>query len=107
MKEVSVYLHGSQYPLENNRGSYKVVLIYNNHRKVISREVSEETTANRMMLTGLIDATMLLKEACHLKIYATTSLGFSKPHKSINRDLLEIFFKLCEEVGHTFVFSDK
>lgn len=107
MKEVSIYLHGSQYPLENNRGTYKVILIYNSHRKVIAGEEAGETTPNRMMLTGLIDATMLLKEACHLKIYATTSLGFSKPHKSINRDLLEKFFKLCEDKGHTFIFSDK
>lgn len=100
MKKVSIYLHGSQFPLENNRGTYEATLVYKNNRKALRGKDDNKTTSSRMMLTGLIEATKMLKEPCIINVYAPTNLGFSRPNKSVNKDLLNEFFNICEERKH-------
>lgn len=54
-----------------------------------------------MILTGIIESTMLLKEPCHIEIFTKTPVGFSSL-KGPNKDLLLEFDALCKEKEHTY-----
>ncbi len=71
MKFVEIYTDGacSGNP---GPGGYGIVLIYKNTRKEFSG-FNENTTNNRMELTGVIEALKLLKEPCEVSLYSDSA----------------------------------
>lgn len=103
MKQVKIYVRG----ICKNTGRYQeiyegraiVVLEYLGKYKQI-RLQEQNTTANRMILKGVVAGLEKLKEPCEVIVYVTTALGFRKPQKSPNKDLLGEVNRLIAEGGH-------
>ncbi len=68
MKDIIIYTDGacSGNP---GPGGYGIVLMYNEHKKEISKGF-KKTTNNRMELMAVVDALKMLKEACSVKVYS-------------------------------------
>ena len=63
---------------------------YKGNFKYLQKEVID-TTANRCIIIGIIDALKILKEPCEIKIVTSTLLGikkWEKNRKGVNADLL-------------------
>ena len=103
MKEVNMYIRGicknsGEYS-EIKEGRYIVLLEYKGrHKQDIGIEFN--TTSNRMLLKALIKGIEMLKEPCIINFYTPTSLGFKKPNKSPNKDLINEVLTLVEAKGH-------
>lgn len=103
MKEVNIYIRGICKNFgegsELKEGKYIALIEYKGHyKKCVGKEVN--TTSNRMFLVALIEGIKALRESCIINFYTPTSLGFGKPNKSPNKDLLNEIFELVEAKGH-------
>jgi len=76
-------------------------LVCNGVTKVFTIE-KDNTTSNRILIEGMIDAVSQLKRPCYISIYAPTSVGFSKPNKSVNKDKLQELLSLISHNDHDF-----
>ena len=112
MKTVTIYTDGacSGNP---GPGGWGAILQYGTHRKELSGG-EEQTTNNRMELTGVITALECLKEPCVVELYSDSKYvidaleqgwakawrakGWRKPDKkpALNPDLWERLLELCE-----------
>lgn len=112
MKQVTLYTDGGCI---NNPGpgGYGVVLLYNSHRKEISKGF-RKTTNNRMELLAAIAGLEALKEPCRVTLYSDSQYlvhaiekGWArrwqangwmrnKREKAVNADLWERLLRLCE-----------
>ncbi|MDD4851530.1 MAG: ribonuclease HI [Gemmiger sp.] len=115
MKQIEIFTDGacSGNP---GPGGWGAVLRYKGHEKELSGG-EDETTNNRMELTGLIEALALLKEPCVIELYSDSQYvinglekgwakgwrarGWKKSDKSpaLNADLWARLLDLTE--GHT------
>ena len=103
MKEVNIYIRGICKNFgegsELKEGKYIALIEYKGHHKrCIGKEIN--TTSNRMFLVALTEGIKALKESCIINFYTPTTLGFKKPHKSPNKDLLGKILELVEYNGH-------
>jgi ribonuclease HI len=80
----------------NKEGKYFVLMEYKNHHKYLEKNFTN-TTANRCIILGLIDAIMLLKKPCSIILITSTPIGLKNLHKSPNKDLLKKLLKLIED----------
>ena len=110
MKEVNIYTYGvCKSNLIKKPGSYVTILEYKGKLKQIDGFI-EETTSNRVMITGMIQAVKRLKEPCKIHFYNVTQLGFKKiinkkgdykrTSLKCNGDLLNELSELLEQGGH-------
>lgn len=103
MKEVTIYARGSVSP--EHGGRYLATLNFKGAEKWVSgRSEDENTTAQRMMITGIIEAVKLLKEPCKLTIYAHDRFRLKKIQKARNPDLIQAFLDAIAAGGHEFDF---
>lgn len=105
MKEVNIYIRGICKNFgegsELKQGKYIALLEYQNrHKQVVGTEL--HTTSNRMFIKALIEGLKLLKEPCVVNVYVPTSLGFDKPNKSPNKDLLNEVLEIVKDNSHSF-----
>ena len=113
MKTIYMVVKGIGYYTEDKEGRYITILIcYRNGEKISKRLEGEgvNTTANRMIITGIIEGVKTLKESCKVKILTHTHFGYCKILKaiknnrevrgSINKDLLEELRQTIEEGRH-------
>lgn len=100
MKEVNIYVKGiAKSMLDNKPGSYVSVLEYEGRTKILHGN-EYNTTSNRMIITGVIEAIKLLKEPCYINIYTPTKLGFKST--KVNKDLIGIIKDLIVQDGHDY-----
>lgn len=110
MKEVNIYTYGvCKSNLPKKPGSYVTILEYKGKIKQVDGFI-EETTSNRVMIMGMIQAVKMLKEPCKIHFYNITQLGFKKimnkngDYKNTslkcNGDLLNKLSQLLEQGGH-------
>ena len=112
MKHVTLYTDGA---CSNNPGpgGYGVVLLYDSHRKELSKGY-RKTTNNRMEILAAIAGLEALKEPCRVALYSDSQYlvnaiekGWAerwqangwmrnKKEKAVNPDLWERLLKLCE-----------
>ena len=106
MKNVKIFSIGSCVP-ETRIGSYEALLEYGKHQKYISAN-QKDTTANRCIITGLIEALKCLKEPCHVELVTTTQIGLAglKKNKGPNVDLLQQLIQLLQELECEFKFNE-
>ena len=120
LKHVDIYCDGacSRNPGPGGWGS---ILKYKNHQKEISGG-AEKTTNNRMELTAVIEALLLLREKCDVTIYTDSQYvvngiekgwaenwrknGWTKPDKkpALNSDLWEALLAEIKKHSHRFVW---
>ncbi|MBN1569323.1 MAG: ribonuclease HI [Acidobacteria bacterium] len=112
MKNVAIYTDGA---CSNNPGpgGYGVILLYDSHRKELSKGF-RRTTNNRMEILAAIAGLEALKEPCRVKLYSDSQYlvnaiekGWAKrwqadgwmrnkKEKAINPDLWERLLELCK-----------
>lgn len=102
MKKVNIYVTASCNN-KNKVGRYWASLEYKKKFKYITKEL-ENTTANRAIIKGVIDAVIMLKEPCNITVYTGTPIGiltWIKKRKGTNSDLLNELYSECKMNGHT------
>lgn len=106
MKQVTLYASCS-FNYTTRQGRYFVALEYNGKIKRISGEiVGEHETGNRVIIYGLIEAVKLLKEPCELTFLTCTTLGFKKPFKNRNGDLILQLLNVISEKDCVFNYGE-
>ena len=103
MKEVNIYIRGICKNFgegsELKEGKYVTLIEYKGrYKQLVGKETN--TTSNRMFLIALTEGIKALKENCIINYYTPTPLGFKKPHKSPNKDLLCEILEIVEVNGH-------
>lgn len=107
MKEVNLYVEGT-YNKTADSGSYTYYLEYKGAiKKCSNTKNGDARSCNRMILFGIIDAVKRFNEPCKVNIKTRTSVGFSNPTHSKNKDLLEYFNTMVYERGHQFEVDDR
>lgn len=107
MKHLKIYSIGSCNP-ETKSGQYQCLLEYGHHKKYLTAK-KEETTTNRCIIEGFIDAVRMLKEPCNIELVSTTSIGISglKKNKGTNINLLKQLISRLSEDNHEFEFKNE
>ncbi len=112
MKHVKIYTDGAC--VDNpGPGGYGIVLLYNSHRKELSRGY-RRTTNNRMEILAAITGLETLKESCRVTVYSDSQYlvhaiqkGWarrwqanawrrSNKERAVNPDLWERLLELCK-----------
>lgn len=100
---VKIYSTGSCDP-RTRAGRYTALLQYKSHFKVVNGDLLN-TTANRCIITGLIEAVKLLKKPCKVNLISSTALGVKrvlrKGKDGVNADIVKVLLdflnqKQCE-----------
>lgn len=97
MKEINMYVRGRD-DYNTKIGSWIAVLEYKGRTKYLKGKESN-TTTNRMIITGVIEAIKTIKESCIITLYTRTYLGF-KTKKSSNKDLNDELKKSIKDNEH-------
>lgn len=106
MKQIDIYAIGHCNSMGDcKNGYYEVITTYKSHAKQVVSEIIDNTTANRVIIKGVLDAIRSLKEPCHIRIHTKTPLGFKTWKSSINKDLLEQILTTCKEQGYEFEYD--
>ena len=95
---VKIYSTGSCNP-QTGLGSYSALLQYKSHYKALHGDLVN-TTANKCIITGLIEAVKLLKKPSKVKLVTSTSIGVEsaiKNGKGTNADIVKVLLKILEQ----------
>jgi hypothetical protein len=97
MKVVTIYSCAS-CDWHTQTGRFFTALEYNGHYKYVTG-VQKETTADRCILAGLLEAIHLIREPCKLVIVTATRLSFNRvgDPKGRNKDLKRLLLELVKE----------
>lgn len=108
-KTINVFLAGGCDAIDTKEGYYIGIMQYKSVEKTLHR-IIENTTANRVMLQGLIDMFSTLKEPCIIELYVGCPLGFRRMKtnageyketiKGVNNDLLNILRDIIVTGNH-------
>jgi hypothetical protein len=77
---VKIYSIGSCNP-QTRLGRYTALLQYKSNFKVVDGDLTN-TTANRCIITGLIEAVKLLKKPCRVNLITSTAIGVESVTKN-------------------------
>ncbi|WP_110877669.1 RNase H family protein [Franconibacter helveticus] len=99
MKTVKIYSAGSCKP-DTREGAADVLMECEGKKKHLHFSY-EDTTTNRCILQGLIDAVGYLTRPCNVVLVTATALGVKKAQtgKGVNRDLIAELERLLKEKG--------
>jgi ribonuclease HI len=90
---------GSYDSASENAGEYKVLLKYGLHEKICSGMISSCKSANEVMLSGIMEAVEKIRLHERTIIVITgTSLGFSNPNKSANKELIRTVAEAVDNI---------
>ena len=106
VKNVKIYCSGSYDPTKRV-GRFFVALEYKGRFKYISGEI-KNTTADRCILSGFLEALHLIKEPCALTFVTATHFSFNlrgEP-KGANKDLKQLFLRMLDEKQCHFEFEE-
>lgn len=98
---INIYLRGSCNATANHKPDYYVSLLNSNDTELLLKHTDNNTTVNRMLLTGLLHSLMQLSQPTLVYLYSHAPLGFSGG--SINSDLKTELFNYIKDNNHTIV----
>lgn len=104
MRDIKIYVRGStKFKDDNKPGYYEVLLVdcETGQNKWLRKDYRSDTTPNRLMLLGTIEAISILKYSCSILLIPTTSLGFGG--KGVNSDLINEIIFIVSDKGHRLV----
>jgi ribonuclease HI len=105
MKKINIYSRGS-CDASSRIGKYFSQLEYENTLKNLTGELFD-TTANRCIIQGCIEAVTLIKEPCDVEIFTSTKIGVEKfaKGKGVNKDLIAELIGLLKAKKCQFKFT--
>lgn len=96
---VKIYSTGS-CDARTRVGRYTALLQYKAHFKVVNGEL-QDTTANRCIITGLIEAVKLLKKPCRVNLITSTAIGVKRVHRKgkegVNADIVKVLLDFLNQ----------
>ena len=108
-KTVNVFIAGGCDSMDTKEGYYIGIMQYKSVKKTLHRTI-ENTTANRVLIQGLIDMFSTLKEPCIVELYIGCAVGFRKMKtkaggyrenpKGVNKDLLKMLRDIIVNGNH-------
>jgi hypothetical protein len=106
MKEVTIYSSASCDP-NTRKGRFFAALEYRGHYKYITG-VQSDTTADRCILTGFLEAIHLINEPCKLRLVTATGISFNAvgSPKGQNKDLKQLLLDMIEDKRCHFEFDE-
>lgn len=84
-------------------GSYIAVLHYKGKSKVLKKKDIPTSSANKCILTGILDAAASIKSPTDVMILSSTPLGFHSPHSKNYSFLLEIYRILTDKGCNLYI----
>lgn len=102
MQEVTLYARGSCKSNEENKpGFWETLTVIEGNKKYQSGE-GFNTSCNRMIIQGLIEAVKNLEKPSNIKIVTHALIGAksAKKGKGVNKDLLQELFNLIDKGEH-------
>ncbi|MFA0690976.1 hypothetical protein [Vibrio splendidus] len=105
MKKINIYSRGS-CDTASRIGMYSSQLEYKNVLKNLSGGI-HDTTTNRCVIQGCIEAVGIIKEPCDVEIFTSTKIGVEKfaKGKGVNKDLIAELISLLEAKNCQFKFT--
>ncbi len=105
MKKINIYSRGS-CDASSRIGMYASQLEYKNVLKNLFGDLFD-TTVNRCVIQGCIEAVVLIKEPCDVEIFTSTNIGVEKfaKGKGVNKDLIAELIALLEAKNCQFRFT--
>ena len=106
MKEIIITVRGSVSG-STNISCHAAILEYNSYRKLITKYNGIiDTSANKEMLKGILEALNLVKEPCSINIKAPTTLGITnKKYKGLYPELVIPIQELISSADHKITFT--
>lgn len=100
---VILWMTGSADSAGDKSGKFRYVLQFNEGKKYYEGDL-KQTTANRAMILGAIDAIKKMNKPAHIYLVVATSLGFQSGFKGKgpNGDLIQKLLELIAEKKCTF-----
>ena len=105
MKEVTIYSTAScNYP--TREGRFFAALEYQGHFKYVTG-VQADTTADRCILTGFLEALHLVNQPCKLTLVTATQIAFNRVGnpRGRNKELKRLLLDLVREKQCEFEFD--
>lgn len=84
-------------------GSYISVLFYNGKSRVLKKSNIPTSSANKCILSGILDAASAIKSPTDVVILSSTPLGFNTPKSKNYKFCQEVYRILSEKECHIFV----
>lgn len=84
-------------------GSYISVLFYNGKSRVLKKSNIPTSSANKCILSGILDAASAIKSPTDVVILSSTPLGFNTPKSKNYKFCKEVYRILSEKECHIFV----
>lgn len=106
--KVNLLVRGIFY-LDDDRSGKYISILQCKGKELILRGDDINTTPQRMVLRGIIDAINKLNRPCHIDIYSHDSIGlsiFNKKRKGANKDLKEYLLNLIKDKNHSIKILD-
>lgn len=101
--KVNLLVRGIFY-LDDDRSGKYISILQCKGKELILRGDDINTTSQRMVLRGIIEAINKLNRPCHIDIYSHDTLGlslFNKKGKGSNKDLKEELLNLIKDKSHS------
>lgn len=108
-KTVNIFIAGGCDSMDTKEGYYIGIMQYKSVKKTLHRTI-ENTTANRVLIQGLIDMFSTLKEPCIIELYIGCAVGFRQMKtkagryrenpKGVNKDLLKMLRDIIVNGNH-------
>lgn len=101
--KVNLLVRGIFY-LDDDRSGKYISILQCKGKELILRGDDINTTPQRMVLRGIIEAINKLNRPCHIDIYSHDTLGlslFNKKRKGSNKDLKEDLLNLIKDKSHS------
>ena len=101
--KVNLLVRGIFY-LDDDRSGKYISILQCKGKELILRGNDINTTSQRMVLKGIMEAINKLNKPCHIDIYSHDTLGlslFNKKRKGSNKDLKEDLLNLIKDKNHS------
>ena len=106
MKEVTIYSTAS-CNWQTREGQFLTALEYQGHYKYLTG-IQTETTVDRCILTGFLEAIHLISEPCKLLLVTATRISFNRVGnpKGRNKDLKQLLLNIITDKECLFEFDE-
>ena len=101
LEEVSLFVRGYCNTINSDRpGMFVAMLTKGSYQKIIDG-TNKNTTTNRMIISGVIEAVKLLKRPCRINLFTQTLIGLKC--KGLNKDLIHDLLYLINSNHHALI----
>ena len=107
-----IFFIQSSFNFDTKKGSYKLLLVFNEHKKYVYIDNLSGVSNVSMILNAVIEGIKILKKTCHIEVFSDTLFGITDiikngklrnyvSDKCANSELKKQLLSLLKETGHT------